>query len=294
VVAYLFPGQGSQRPGMGEGLLSEPWAREIVAIAERVASLPLKKIILERPEELSRTAVVQPAILLVEWLACEALSRLGREPGCVAGHSLGEFAALAAAGVIPWPVAFRLVVLRGRLMERAARENPGGMTAILGLSEEQVAGLASQAGCYLANLNAPGQVVISGEGPSLRKAAELAERLGGRAIPLRVAGPFHSPYMAGAEEELAKAIEEVEFSRPRLAFVSSVSGKVESDPEAIKSLLARQMTSPVLWTGALGSLEGLGVREAWEVGPGEVLSRLGKRSNLGLRFLALKEVMGDV
>ncbi|KUK26797.1 MAG: Malonyl CoA-acyl carrier protein transacylase [Acetothermia bacterium 64_32] len=266
----------------------------MVATAERAASLPLKRIILEEPEQLSRTAVVQPAILLVEWLACEALSRLGREPTCVAGHSLGEFAALAAAGVIPWPVAFGLVALRGRLMERAAMTVSGGMTAILGLSEEQVAELASQAGCYVANLNAPGQVVISGEGPSLKKAAELAERLGGKAIPLKVAGPFHSPYMAEAEGELARAIEEVEFSRPRLTFISSVSGEKESAPEAIKVLLARQMTSPVLWTKTLRSLEGLGVKEAWEVGPGEVLSRLGKRSKLGIRFLALKEVMGDV
>ena len=275
-------------------MLSAPWAKGIIATAERAASLPLRKIILEEPEQLSRTAIVQPAILLVEWLACEALSRMGKEPDCVAGHSLGEFAALAAAEVIPWPVAFRLVALRGRLMERAAETIPGGMLALLGISEPEAQELASQAGCYVANLNAPGQVVISGEGHALRKAAELAKRLGGKAVPLKVAGPFHSPYMAEAEEELAKAIEEVEFSRPRLTFVSSVSGEREADPEEIKALLARQMTSPVLWTKALNTLEGLGVKEAWEVGPGQVLARLGKRAKLGIRFLALEEVMEDV
>jgi len=275
-------------------MLSAPWAKGIIATAERAASLPLRKIILEEPEQLSRTAIVQPAILLVEWLACEALSRMGKEPACVAGHSLGEFAALAAAGVIPWPVAFRLVALRGRLMERAAVTTPGGMLALLGISEPEAQELASQAGCYVANLNAPGQVVISGEGHALRKAAELAKRLGGKAVPLKVAGPFHSPYMAEVEEELAKAIEEVEFSRPRLTFVSSVSGEKEAAPEEIKALLARQTTSPVLWTKALNTLEGLGVKEAWEVGPGQVLARLGKRSKLGIRFLALEEVMEDV
>ena len=290
----MFPGQGSQCPRMGEKLLSAPWAKGIIATAEREANLPLREIILEKPEQLSRTAVVQPAILLVEWLACELLSRMGKEPACVAGHSLGEFAALAAAGVIPWPVAFRLVVLRGKLMERAAVTTPGGMLAVLGISEPEAQELASQAGCYVANLNAPGQVVISGEGHALKKAAELAKRLGGKAVPLKVAGPFHSPYMAEAEGELAQAIARVEFSRPRLTFVSSVSGTKEADPEEIKALLARQMTSPVLWTKALNTLEGLGVKEAWEVGPGEVLARLGRRAGLGIRFLTLEEVMEDV
>jgi len=279
---------------MGERLLSEPWAREIVAAAERAANLPLRKIILEEPEQLFRTAVVQPAILLIEWLACEALSRLGKEPTCVAGHSLGEFAALAAAEVITWPVALRLVTLRGKLMERAAVTTPGGMLAVLGIREPEVQELARQAGCYAANLNAPGQVVISGKEHALRKAAELARRMGGKAVPLKVAGPFHSPYMAEAEGELAQAIAKVEFRKPRLSFVSSVSGNREAAPERIKALLARQMTSPVLWTKALKSLEGLGVKEAWEVGPGEVLARLGNRSELGIRFLTLEEVMEDV
>jgi [acyl-carrier-protein] S-malonyltransferase len=294
MVAYLFPGQGSQAARMGEDLLSAPWAKEIVAASERESGLPLRRIILEEPGQLMRTSVAQPAILLVEWLSFQALKRAGREPQAVAGHSLGEFAALAAAGTIPWPVALRLVAARGRLMEEAAQAHPGGMLAVLGLTEEEVTELARKAGCFVANYNAPGQTVLTGKREPLAKAAQAAQESGGKAVPLKVAGPFHSPYMAEAEEKLARLLSDVDFKAPKCTFISSVSGKPESDPARIAELLARQMTSPVRWTEVLRSLNDLEVTEAWEVGPGEVLSRLGKRAGLGIRFLALKEVMDHV
>lgn len=294
MVAFLFPGQGSQAPGMGAEFLAAPWAREMVEEAEQLAGLPLGEIIRERPEELSRTAVVQPAILLVEWLAWEALRKAGRTPQAAAGHSLGEFAALAACGVIPWGAALELVALRGRLMEEAARAHPGGMLAVLKLPTGVVERLAKEAGCTVANYNSPSQVVLSGPREALERARRLAEAVGGKAIPLKVAGPFHSPAMAEAEAALAQALDGVRFSPPRCPFVSGVSGGPETDPDRIKELLARQMTSPVRWTTVIRALADLGVEQAWEVGPGEVLARLGRRSGVGIRFLTLKEVMGDV
>lgn len=294
MVAYLFPGQGSQAPGMGEELLTAPWAEEIVDTAERLAGLPLVEIIRERPGELSRTAVAQPAILLVEWLAFASLARAGCVPQAAAGHSLGEFAALAACGVLPWGAAMELVALRGRLMEEAAQAHPGGMVAVLKLPLGEVERLAEEAGCTVANYNSPGQVVLSGPPDMLARAQELAQAAGGKAVPLQVAGAFHSPAMAEAERALARALEDVPFSAPRCRFVSAVSGKPEESPDKIKALLSRQMTSPVRWMEVIGSLADLEVEEAWEVGPGEVLTRLGKRFGVGIRFLAFREVMGDV
>lgn len=279
---------------MGKELLAAPWAGEILEEGERLAGLPLVEIIRERPQELSRTAVVQPAILLVEWLAWEALRKAGRTPQAAAGHSLGEFAALAACGVLPWETAMELVALRGRLMEEAARAHPGGMVAVLKLPRGEVERLAEEAGCTVANYNSPGQVVLSGPQETLAKVQELAQAVGGKAVPLKVAGAFHSPAMREAERALARALEGVPFSPPRCRFVSAVSGKPEGSPDRIKDLLSRQMTSPVRWTEVIESLVALGIEEAWEVGPGEVLTRLGKRFPVGIRFLAFREVMGDV
>lgn len=294
MVAFLFPGQGSHAPRMGEGLLAASWAAELVGRAEEKAGLPLAEIILQRPEGLSRTAAAQPAILLVEWLAFEALKRKGKAPRAVAGHSLGEFAALAACGAIPWEEALGLAALRGRLMEEAAAVHPGGMLAALKLPASRVEEIARDAGCVVANYNSPLQTVLSGSTAALERARKLIEAAGGRAIPLAVAGPFHSPAMAEAEEELAPRIEELGIRSPRCTFISSVSGRPEEDPTRIKSLLLKQMTSPVRWTATLEALAELGVEEAWEVGPGEVLTRLGNRSGVGIRFLALREVMGHV
>lgn len=290
----MFPGQGSQSPGMGRELLQARWAQETLAVAREITGLALEEIILSQPGELARTAVAQPAILLVEWLAWRALQQKGKEPAVVAGHSLGEFAALAAAGVFTWPEALRLVTARGQLMEEAAREHPGGMVAVLGLPREAVEAVARESGCFVANYNGPTQTVLAGREEELVRAESLAKEQGGKAVRLSVAGPFHSPYLEGAQGELARLLAEVTFHPPRCTFVSGVSGRPEGAPEKIAQLLARQMTSPVRWTEVLDSLVSLGVKEAWEVGPGEVLARLGKRGTPGIRYLALKEVMGHV
>ncbi len=293
MVAYLFPGQGSQRPGMGRDLLERPWAVGIAERAEEAAGLPLREYILADPAALSSTAIVQPALLLVEWLAYEALRREGRMPRAAAGHSLGEFAALAACGVLNWREVLELGALRGRLMEEAASRQPGGMVALVKLPQREAERIAAAAGCWVANYNSPRQTVLSGPQKALERAAELAKEAGGRAIPLKVSGPFHSPALREAEAALERRLGKMEFRAPACVFVSSVSGRPESDPEVIRDLVSRQMSSPVRWTEVLHSLAELGIREAWEVGPGDVLSGLGKRTLTGIRFLTFKEVIGD-
>ncbi|MGC9529856.1 MAG: ACP S-malonyltransferase [Candidatus Bipolaricaulaceae bacterium] len=294
MVAFLFPGQGSHRPGMGERLLAAPWAEGLVREAEEACGLPLREIILERAEALEDTQVAQPAILLVERLACAALERAGRRPRAVAGHSLGEYAALAAANSLPWQEAFTVVAVRGRAMAEAARQQPGGMIALLGLSAEAAVQIAEQTGCHVANYNAPGQTVLSGELGALQRAAALARDRGGRPRRLPVAGAFHSPRVQEAESTLATYLQRVSIAPPKVTFVSSTTGQPEDDPERILCLLCRQMTSPVRWTSVLACLPQLGVREAVEAGPGQVLTRLGSTTCPEVRFRALGEVMGDV
>lgn len=291
MVAFLFPGQGSQEVGMGKELFAKPAGKEVLAEA---AKLGWKKFVPEIPaDELSKTAVAQPAIFLVEWAGFLIAKEQG-EPKAVAGHSLGEFAALAAAGVLDWPTAFKLVLLRGELMEEAAKKQPGGMLAVLGLPGEKVEGVAEESGCFMANINAPGQVVLAGDPSALGRAEKLAQERGGKAVRLAVAGAFHSPFMREAAQRFAQALEELVFRAPKITFVSSASGEVEKDPERIREILKAQMTAPVLWAKTMETLAAVGVEEAWEVGPGQVLTRLGRRITQRVRFRALAEVLGNV
>lgn len=276
---------------MGKSLFAHPAAQEVLAQARGVGWG--NKVEELGEAELADTAVAQPAIFLVEWAGWAILQTLGREEEAVAGHSLGEFAALAAAGAIPWLEAFRLVVLRGKLMAEAAQERPGGMVAILGLAPEEVEALAERCGCFVANLNAPGQVVVAGNPASLKEIGATALTSGGKAVPLAVAGAFHSPFMRRAADRFAQALEDLELLPPQTPFVSSVSGELEKDPQRIRGLLAHQMAAPVRWIQAVETLASLGVEEAWEVGPGEVLSRLGRRITSRIRFRALAEVLPD-
>jgi len=269
-----------------------PWAERPVRISEEMTGLPLSSATLEGGEQLERTQVAQPALLLVEWLACLELADRGFSYQVVAGHSLGEYAALAAAGVFSWEQAMTLVAVRGRVMEEAAQAQPGGMTAVVGLPAAEAKDLAAEAGCEVANYNAPEQTVLAGEQKDLRRAGELAKERGGRAIPLSVAGAFHTSRMASAQRELAGRLEEVEFSSPRCMFISGVSGRAEDDPRRIGELLKQQMTSPVRWTSVMNSLSRCGLEQAIEVGPGSVLTRLGRTQTDALGFRALEEVRG--
>jgi len=259
--AVLFPGQGSQTPEMRDHV-----ARLAPDLLERVTEL-VGEDPFARVEESTRFA--QPAIFCASITAFDAL---GLEPGVAAGHSLGELAALAAAGVLERDAALELVVLRGRLMAEA--DDTGSMLALVGATEEEAREIAAHAGVTVANDNAPGQVVLSGTRDALALAEEDARDHGRRALKLNVAGAFHSPLMEPAVEPFAKALADTTINEPHFPVVSCATTKPFTDP---REELAAALTSPVRWRETMLALEQAGCTRYVEVGPGKVLARLGKR-----------------
>lgn len=286
--AFLFPGQGAQHVGMGADLVREsPAARAVFERADDVLGYRLSRICFEGPDDsLQRTDVSQPAILITSLatLACFE-QRLGQAPpACfaAAGLSLGEYSALAAADAITFEDAVRLVKRRGELMQKACEMSPSGMASIIGLDRDAVEALcleASQRGVVsVCNLNAPGQIAVGGEIPALHVAMEIAKQRGAtRVVPLKVAGGFHTRLMKPAEEELAQEIRSIPVRRPRFPVVANLSAEYVTDPEAIRTSLIRQLTSPVLWVDSMRRLIQDGVSTFFEIGPGNVLSGLMRR-----------------
>lgn len=286
-VAFVFPGQGAQYVGMGKGLWEAfPYVKEMFEEASEVLGMDLAKLCFEGPkEELIRTENTQPAILIVSAACAEVLRReIGIEPAFVAGHSLGEYAALWFSGAIALDEAVRVVRRRGQLMEAACPYGTGGMAAILGLERDKVEALcreAQQEGEVLvpANFNCPGQVVISGHRRSLEKAVSLAKTFGAkRAVLLEVSGPFHSPLMGPAAEGLKEVLDGLVFRELRVPVVSNVEAKPNVSPSRAKELLVLQVKSPVLWEDSVREMVALGVDTFVELGPGKVLSNLIKRT----------------
>jgi len=272
---FLFPGQGSQQPGMGASLYEHsPEARVILDEAAALQSGDfLDTLFHGTPEALTDTRIAQPALLAVSAAAAAALQARGITPTGCAGHSLGEFSALVAAGSISFPDAFALVRTRARLM--AERAPKGGMAAVLGLEPEAIEA-ALPAGVAVANYNGPGQTIIAGTAEALAAATESLKAAGAkRVLPIAVSGPFHSPLMHEAAAAFAEALGAVEFAPPAIPFVSSVSGQAESDPARIRQLLAEQIARPVRWTAVMETIGGV---PALEVGPGSVLQGLAKRT----------------
>ncbi len=278
-LAVLFPGQGSQEKGMGRDLAeADPAAMALWKTAEKLSGLPLRAICWEGEEpDMAATRSLQPALTAVTlnlWQAARA--RLA--PAFAAGHSLGEFAALSAAGVLSPEEVLGLVSLRGRLMSEAGGE--GAMAAVLKLSEEQVAELvedtARETGLLVrvANCNSPAQTVVSGEKPAVEALAEKARAAKGRAVMLAVSGAFHTPLMAEPAAELAKVIEKTDFRPAKFPVVMNASGAPESDPARLKARLKEQMTAGVLWTKSLTAMWSGGARRFVELGPKGVLTRL--------------------
>lgn len=294
--ALLFPGQGSQRVGMGRRLATEhPAARATMDEADDALDLSLSRLCFEGPEsELTRTEHCQPAILTVSvalWRALGAES--GIEPRWLAGHSLGEYTALVVAGAIRFRDAVRLVRLRGRLMQSAVPQGVGTMAAIVGLEENVVAELCAAAAegevVAPANFNGAGQVVVAGHRAAVARAMESARAAGGRVIPLTVSAPFHCALMAPAAAELATALAAIEVGAPTLPIISNVEATVNTDGSRIRELLIRQVTAPVRWAASMQLLHTLGCRRAVEVGPGQVLTKLLQRMRLGIASEALEE-----
>ena len=292
-VAFVFPGQASQRAGMAAELLErDPTARDIFGRAGEILGLDLAGVCTNGNDALlTRTDIAQPALLTtcVAWLA--AVRSRGLDASVLAGHSLGEFTAWVGSGAIEFEAALRLVRRRSEIMEEAAQRNPGGMIAVIGLPDDSVTEICTQAesiGTVVpANFNSPGQLVVSGTPDALDRVAELAKAAGGRAIPLRVAGAFHSPLMDDAAREFSRLVGAVAIADPRIPVVANVSAEPVTDADSVRRAISRQMTSPVLWTASVRRMVADGVSLFLEVGPGEVLTKLIRRMSTDARTAAV-------
>ena len=281
-VAYIFPGQGSQYVGMGKDLFSEfPAAKEVFQKADATLGFSLSKICFEGPEEeLKKTKNTQPAIFLHSLAVWKILDP--KDAAMVAGHSLGEYSALVAAGALTFEDALKLVRLRGELMQKAGEENPGTMAAIVGLDAQVVGEVCCTAWkegiVQAANFNSPGQIVISGSVSGVRKGMELAKERGAKLVKeLVVSGAFHSPLMQSAKDGLKAALDKVEIRDAKIPVYANVTAKPVQEANEIRTLLFEQVTSPVRWHETIMNMAADGATSFIEVGPGKVLQGLVKR-----------------
>ena len=292
-VAFCFPGQGSLEQGMGRDIAEAvPEAMKVYDRASEACGLELKDLCFEAPlEELVQTEVQQPALVATSLAVLAALRARGYEPDYVIGHSVGEFAALAAASVLDADEAVALVRERGLAMAEAARERPGSMAAVLGLEDDVVELLCRRIiGVWPANYNCPGQIVVSGEDPAVDELCSEAEAEGARkTVKLQVSGAFHSPLVARAADRLRPALERVGFSEPVAPFMSTVTAKIEP-AQRLGSLLVEQLTAPVRFTQAAGELVREGAKTFVEVGPGNVLSGLVKRIDRSVKTVSVNSL----
>jgi [acyl-carrier-protein] S-malonyltransferase len=292
---YIFPGQGAQYVGMGKSFYdSYAIAKETFQEADDTLHLNLSKTIFSGPEDaLTATRTAQPAIFVV---SCAILRTLKQHfalpaPICVAGLSLGEYTALSAAGIIPYKDALSLVALRGACMHDACEKTKGGMLVLLGLSDEEVKSLPLPEDVWCANFNCPGQVVLSGTIKGLEKAKSIALQNGARkALPLQVHGAFHSGLMQEAQIILEKALSTTKFEKSAIHCAMNVTGSFCDDPEVIRSNLAKQVCSSVLWHACIHTCEGVNLTHFIEIGCGKTLAGLNKRIAVSVPTLSIETV----
>ena len=282
-IAFLFPGQGSQSVGMGKDVFEEyDFVRERFRAAEEITGLPISKLCFEGPmASLTETVNLQPAVTTVNLAFLAVLTREGIVPHLSAGHSLGEYSALAAAGIVSEDDALRMVFKRGELMHREATRHRGAMSAIIGLPIETVRDLVARVTdggvVAVANHNAEKQIVITGSPAPVKQVAELAVALRAKAVPLKVSGAWHSRLIEGAEAEFREFLGTVSFHPPKSGVVHNVTADCMEDPDQIRNLMAEQLCSPVRWHDSVLRLMAERVEVFVEVGPGKVLTGLVKK-----------------
>ena len=297
--AYLFPGQGSQFSGMGRSLADAyPVSRKVFEQADRSLEAPLSRICFEgSDEELALTENTQPAVLTVGVAALRALEAKGLRPAAVAGHSLGEYGALVAAGTLDADAAIRAVRLRGRFMQQAVPVGQGAMAAILGLDPQRVDEVCREcAGDEVvspANLNGPSQVVIAGHAGAVERAMVAAEEAGAkRVVLLKVSAPFHCALMQPAAEQLRPVLEQAEFRDPQVPIYCNVDASLLDSGEAAREALVRQVTAPVRWQELIERMLADGIETFVEVGPSKVLAGLVRAIRRGVRVLPAGDMKG--
>lgn len=297
-IAFVFPGQGAQSVGMAKDVYeSVPSSRKIIDQADKILGFSLSSMMFEGPEqELKQTYNTQPALLTASVAYLEALREKGFSPDYVAGHSLGEYSALVAAGVMTLEEAVAVVRARGEFMEQAVPGGQGAMAAVLGADREALSGLCAGIAAEgklveLANINCPGQIVISGTAEGVAAASERVKEAGGkRAIPLEVSGPFHSSLMREAAERLEGKLKEVKLAEPSVPVVANVTARPASDSGQIRSLLVEQVYSPVLWQDSVEWMIGEGVDVFVEIGPGSVLTGLIKKIDKNVKLVTINSL----
>jgi [acyl-carrier-protein] S-malonyltransferase len=295
-LAMLFPGQGSQAPGMGKDLADNfPVARQVFEEADDALGFALSRLCFEGPaDDLQLTENTQPAILAVSIAAFRALQSVGAAaPAFVAGHSLGEYSALVAANVLELSAALRTVRARGRYMQEAVPVGAGAMAAVIGGELSEIERVCAQAGgsevCSVANINSPGQVVIAGSTAAVDRAIELLKDVARRVIKLNVSAPFHCALMKPAQDRLAPDLERLNFGAPAFPVVTNVDARVTTAPAELRDALVRQVSSPVRWVESMQLLIENGVDKVIEVGPGKVLSGLMRQTSRDIKCLNVED-----
>ena len=281
--AFLFPGQGSQAVGMGLDFYQEyDVVRELFDMAEEITKIKLSRLCFKGPmEDLTQTVNLQPAVTAVNLACLTVIEKEGITPDICAGHSLGEYSAICASDIVSREDTFRLVFKRGELMHREAEKNKGAMHAIIGLSIDMVEEIVSEAKTAgvvaVANHNAEKQIVITGAPDPVKKASSIASSHGARAIPLKVSGAWHSQLIQGAQDEFKNFIDSIPFNTPQRPTIFNVTADFEKKPDDIKSIMARQLCSPVKWYDSICKLMDENIEIFVEVGPGKVLTGLLKK-----------------
>lgn len=290
MLAFAFPGQGSQRSGMGHAWIKHPsW--EVAAEASEIAGRDLTSLLLDAPmDQLTLTANAQLATFVTSLVVLDAVERLGLFPGACAGHSLGEYTALVASGALSLADGTNLVIERGNAMQAASDERPGTMAALIGIADDDAEAACQRAEdeVWVANYNAPGQVVIAGTARGVAAASELAKELGAKkALPIPVSGAFHTQLMLPARSRLRQILDSVEFHAPEVPVVANVDAKVHADPTEWPSLLSAQLCSPVRWRQSLETLSRCETTTLAELGPGGVLTGMVRRTIPDVRGVAV-------